>query len=417
VLNKPFHEIARERVAPPTDVKEDIETAESPSIAFLFLHEQPHQIPHCAPILNELCHGVRKAGIHAFVLGRAHSDLLTGLLTPYARRAVKVTTLKSSWLAAGLEALIGGAAPLRRIEALMRTCPHLSKMSMIVTPSATSIMLKTRFGCRESKLVYTRHGAGDRAVGFKPVIAKFDHVMVPGQKIRDRMLAEGLIREGRYSVVGYPKFDCVALTGEARRNFFDDDKPIVLYNPHFDPTLSSWFRHGEHVLDLFSRLDRYNLIFAPHVMLFSRQIHVSANFSSVTWRGYLRKRFERYPNILVDIGSHASIDMTYTQAADVYLGDVSSQVYEFLYRSRPCLFLNSHNVAWENDPNYAHWHLGQVVRSPAEIEAALENSDDHAKIYRPRQARAFLDTFGPSVQGGAKRAADALLTLLEKPEN
>ncbi len=149
-------------------------------------------------------------------------------------------------------------------------------------------------------------------------------------------------------------------------------------------------------------------------MLFSRQIHVTANFSSITWRGYLRKRFERYPNILVDTGSHASIDMTYTQAADVYLGDVSSQVYEFLYRPRPCLFLNSHNIDWETDPNYANWHLGEVVRSPDEIEGALEKFESGAADHRAEQERAFRDTFGPSVKGGAKRAADALLSLLDE---
>ncbi len=47
--------------------------------------------------------------------------------------------------------------------------------------------------------------------------------------------------------------------------------------------------------------------------------------------------------------------MSYTTAADIYLGDVSSQVYEFLYEPRPCLFLNSHEFAWKSDPNFAHW--------------------------------------------------------------
>ena len=418
--NTPFGMTPRERGARPSDAGTHAgagrETAEKPRIAFLFLHEQPHQIPHCVPILNEVCQAIEDADIRVYVLGREHTDLLTSLMTPHARRKVRMKTLKSSRLASGLEALTGGAAPLRRIEALMRLCRRLSKTDLIATPSAIAILLKTKFGCRTSTLVYTKHGSGDRAVGYKPSIAKFDHVMVSGPKIRDRMLAEGVIHEGRHSVVGYPKFDCVTLNDEARRDFFGNDKPIVLYNPHFDPTVSSWFRHGEQVLDVFSRQDRYNLIFAPHVMLFSRQIHVTANFSSITWRGYLRKRFERYPNILVDTGSHASIDMTYTQAADIYLGDVSSQVYEFLYRPRPCLFLNSHDIAWEDDPNYANWHLGEVVRSPSEIEAALEKFESGAADYSAEQARAFRDTFGPSVKGGAKRAADALLSLLEKTE-
>jgi hypothetical protein len=391
-----------------------VEPPKQPRIAFLFLHEQPHQIPHCVPIVNEVCQEISDADIRVFVLGGEHADLLSKLMTPHARRKVRLKTLESSLVASGLEALTGGAAPLRRIEALMRLCRRLKKTDLIATPSAIAILLKTKFGCRTPTLVYTKHGSGDRAVGFKPSIAKFDHVFVSGTKIRDRMLAEGIIHEGRHSVVGYPKFDCVTLNDEARRDFFGNDKPIVLYNPHFDPNVSSWFRHGEQVLDVFSRQDRYNLIFAPHVMLFSRHIHVTSNFSSISWRGHVQKRFKNHPNILVDTGSHASIDMTYTQAADIYLGDVSSQVYEYLYRPRPCIFLNSHNVAWEKDRNYANWHLGEVVDSPNEIEAALKKFESGAVDYSAEQERAFHATFGPSVKGGAKLAAAALVSLLEK---
>ena len=415
-LMKPPDEAAVEQPAEPADIGTRLTTSEKPRIAFLFLHEQPHQIPHCVPIVNEVCQAVGEADIRVYVLGRDHAALLVSLMTPHARRKVRIKTLESSLLASGLEALTGGAAPLRRIEALIRLCRRLSKMDLIATPSAIAILLKTNFGCRTPTLVYTKHGSGDRAVGFKPSIAKFDHVFVSGTKIRDRMLAEGIIHEGRHSVVGYPKFDCVTLNDEVRRDFFGNDKPIVLYNPHFDPNVSSWFRHGEEVLDVFSRQDRYNLIFAPHVMLFSRHIHVTSNFSSISWRGHVQKRFQHHPNILVDTGSHASIDMTYTQAADVYLGDVSSQVYEFLYRPRPCLFLNSHNVAWENDPNYANWHLGQVVRSPGDIEGALEKFESGDVDHSAEQAQAFRETFGPSVKGGARRAAEALLMLLEKTE-
>ena len=49
-----------------------------------------------------------------------------------------------------------------------------------------------------------------------------------------------------------------------------DGRPVVLYNPHVSPHLSSWFRVGRQILDWFVEHDEYQLIFAPHVMLFER---------------------------------------------------------------------------------------------------------------------------------------------------
>jgi len=68
--------------------------------------------------------------------------------------------------------------------------------------------------------------------------------------------------------------------------------------------------------------------------------------------------------------------MTYTQAADVYIGDVSSQVYEFIRTPRPCIFLNLDRIDWQDDPNYAHWHLGQVVDSLDELALALARAHE-----------------------------------------
>lgn len=69
----------------------------------------------------------------------------------------------------------------------------------------------------------------------------------------------------------------------------------------------------------------------------------------------------KVPNIHIDLGSTASTDMAYTLGADIYLGDESSQVYEFLIEPRSCIFLNAHHVQWKNNPYYYHWNLGQVV--------------------------------------------------------
>jgi hypothetical protein len=91
---------------------------------------------------------------------------------------------------------------------------------------------------------------------------------------------------------------------------------VVLYAPHFDRTLSSWHRLGPDLLERLVADQRFNVIFAPHARLRS------------TLGSEELARIERCasPHVHVDLGSARSYDMTYTRAADIYLGDVSSQV-------------------------------------------------------------------------------------------
>ncbi len=388
-----------------------VRVAPSKKIGFLFVHERPHHIPHSAPILNALALQSRKYEIHAFVRKPENLALLKSLLTPEALRRIKLMVLKTPVAATGLEFLAGGAAPLGRIGALYANRDALRRMDVIVSPETTCLLLKTRFGLDKVKFVYSQHGAGDRAIGFNQSLKKFDHILVPGKKILDRMSRDKIICDCNSSVVGYPKFDIIKPGATHASRLFNNDNPTVLYNPHFDPGLSSWFEQGEQVLEYFAERPDYNLIVAPHVMLFTRRLHISGDYNNLKWRGRIKKRYFECANILIDTGSYASIDMTYTRAADIYIGDVSSQVYEFLYQPGLCIFLNTHGVDWEGDPNYAHWDLGKVISSLEEIYGLLAQRTWLRQFYMERQKAAFRNTFGKAVTGSANRAAQALERL------
>jgi hypothetical protein len=388
-----------------------VRVAPSKKIGFLFVHERSHHIPHSAPILNALALQSSKYEIHAFVRKPENLVLLKSLLSSEALRRINLTVLKTPVAATGLEFLAGGAAPIGRIGALYANRNLLKNMDVIVSPETTCLLLKTRFGLDKVKFVYSQHGAGDRSIGFNPSLKKFDHILIPGQKILDRMLNDGIVCDCNSSVVGYPKFDIVDLSATHSSRLFDNDNPTVLYNPHFDPGLSSWFGQGEQVLEYFSERPDYNLIVAPHIMLFTRRLHVSGDFRNLKWRRRIERRYFDCPNILIDTGSNASIDMTYTRAADIYIGDVSSQVYEFLYQPGLCIFLNTHGVDWAGDPNYAHWELGKVISSPTEIDGLLAQRTWLRQFYMERQKTAFRNTFGNSATGSANRAAQALEQL------
>lgn len=387
-----------------------VSTRHSARVGFLFNHDHLHQIPHGVPILAALCKRNPALEIHVFVRGADRAAFLRRLLPAGIPGRIFWHDLKAPLIASILERLFGRAVPIERLGTLVRYRKCFAAMDALIVPETTSLFLKKWPRCRSLRLIYIQHGAGDRAVGFKPAIRHFDHVLVAGPKIKSRMVATGIVRPGGYSEVGYPKFDVIHPGGPPR--LFSNDNPVVLYNPHGHPGLSSWFLDGLKVLEHFRTHPDYNLIFAPHVMLFAKRLHLSLDPWHFRWRREIPARYFSAPNIRIDTGSPACVDMTYTRAADIYLGDVSSQIYEFLHKPRPALFLNSHKVTWEGDANYAHWHLGPVIEEVSSLPALLANRAWHFEKFATRQAEAFKATFGTSAQGGGRRAADAIVQFV-----
>src|SRR5690606_38441003 len=74
------------------------------------------------------------------------------------------------------------------------------------------------------------------------------------------------------------------------------------------------------------------------------------------------------------------------KAADIYIGDVSSQFYEFMTNPRPCIFLNPEGVDYKDDINYRFWQCGDVINSINELNEALKISkENQQKTYKSIQ--------------------------------
>ncbi|WP_293904386.1 hypothetical protein [Phenylobacterium sp.] len=378
-------------------------------IGFLFNHDQVHQVAHSLPIAVALARGGVDAEIVVATTNPRLSAEVVRLGEGLIGSAIELVELglkrRASRLAKGvLEALL----PARKLLIYGDNLDFFRGLDVLVVAEKTSLVLKTRHGLKDLRIVHTRHGAGDRAVGFDAASAGFDHVLVSGMKIRDRLVSEAGVDPQRISVVGYPKFD-VARRGGRARPLIDDGRPVVLYNPHTAPHLSSWYTMGRQVLDWFVEHDEYHLIFAPHVMLFERRLVLTIDKLRADRPGRIDERYLRAPNIHIDLGSRASTTMTYTDRADIYLGDASSQVYEFLLRPRPCLFLNPHRLAWRGDANFAHWQAGRVIETAAELGPALARAPaEHATAYRPVQQAMFAASFDLTEEASSVRAARAV---------
>lgn len=383
-----------------------------PRIGFLYNHDQIHQVAHSLPIaLNLIERG--EAEVSLIVTNPKVAEAVRSMAGTALGQARLIEVAPRTALARGAARLLDRLVPVRKLAIYREQLDLFRQFDALVVSEKSSLLLKTRYGLDRLKLVHTRHGAGDRAIGFSPDSALFDLVLVSGAKIRDRLVAEAGVAPDRIAVVGYCKFDGVG-QNKPDLPILGNRRPTVLYNPHPSPRLSSWFRWGTTIIEQFAAQDRYNLIFAPHVMLFARPWTITIDPPAIARNRLPDPAFQDLPHLMIDPGSGASVDMTYTRAADLYLGDVSSQVYEFLTRPRPCLFLNPHKVDWANDPNYRYWHAGPVIDRVdgliTAVDAAFASFPDYLSVQQ-----ALLDeTFSVTEVPAARRGAEAILAMLER---
>ena len=359
-------------------------------IGFLYNHYAAHQVYHSAPV--------------AYALSARHPQIKTSILCAdqaqleAARRigesmqpghSCHFVQLAVPRYAAVADKLFGNFAFVRKRAVLAANKDFFADLDVLVVTEMTSLALKRYPSLAHLKLVTIPHGVGDDRVGaFDNRMPEFDLVLVSGRKKWDRLRGEIGAVENKIEIVGCPKMEISERQGKARqgkapsRPLFADEKPIVLYNPHYRRKESSWLKMGRKILDYFRDNKKFNLILAPHVILYLRK-----------WRhgAFSLDRYQGFPNIHLDTGSSASVDLTYTRMADIYLGDVSSQVYEFLFlQPRPCLFLNPNRLNprhWQGSNIFDFWKTGEVVESMDEFDKALNNAAANHEHYRAEQKR------------------------------
>lgn len=267
---------------------------------------------------------------------------------------------------------------------------RLRSANALLSSERTSTLLRQMPG-RCPLFLHIPHGAGDRAKGFERRLALFDHVLVAGPKDRERMIAEGVVEPQRCHVIGPIKVAALASAPPPPR-LFANDRRTVLYQPHFDRTLGSFDLLLRRLIDWPGLLDRYNLIVAPHVRLAERLDAAQVRALEAQ---------SRPDSLIIDMGSLRSVDMTYVRSADLYLGDVSSQVYEFIVTSRPCLFVNTTGAVWQDDPNYRMWHYGEVIAADADLLAAIDRAFARHGEFAAAQRAGAAAALGLDPEAGA----------------
>lgn len=389
-------------------------------IIFLFNHDAGHQAAHLAGIAGATALMAQERPVTIAFGSDITRREVAKLLSQEQIDALQWQSLALpktlQFLTAGLNRLL----PVHRLTRLYYHRARLRKAAAIVSTERTCLTLKRHWSKRGGKrpaFVYVPHGSGDRNVAVHPALKDFDLSLVSGQKVQDQLVEAGVATADKVRITGYTKFDI--LRGRTPERFFDNDRPTFLYNPHFDPFMSSWFDQGPDILELFyQNADRLNLIFAPHVMLFYKKVHISPEYKVTKVRPDIDAKYMNAPNIRIDTDSERLFDMSYTLSADAYIGDVSSQVYEFLYRPRACFFIDVHSgQPADAEPAYDFWNNGPVVNSAAELAPMLDQHEAIAARYRDAQETRMAYTADRSdPRPASERGAAALIDYLaERP--
>ncbi len=386
-------------------------------VLFLFNHDAPHQVAHLAGI------AAATARLHpdiecvvAYATQKIRAQLEDLIALDDARRLRWVELELPLW-ARAVSRVADKLLPASRLLRLRLNLKLFAEADLVMSTERTCLRTKKHLSPQDTPL-YAKvpHGAGDRSVAYHPDYKIFDRAFVAGRKVVDQLVAHG-VPEEKVVVIGYPKFETVDMT--AKPDFFGNGRPTFLYNPHFDPHLSSWYDAGPELLKWFASEagQKFNLIFAPHVMLFRKQTHISPEYRQARKRPDVPEEALRAGNILVDVEGPRLFDMSYTLSADAYIGDVSSQVYEFLVRPRPTYFLDCRDDARAEDDDWHHfWKAGPVARSLEDLVPLLKDHEAVGRRYADAQQELVDYTFDLTDTPASERAADAIAQLLGQAE-
>ncbi len=375
-------------------------------VAFLYF-DDIHHIFHSVTIARELAK--LSGDIHVELLASTHrnEDLLKKIATTYEGSNISVKRL-SPPVSYSLLYRFHRKFP-RKSQMLKKHRKYLSTFDAIVGTELSTGKLRRYLKDKTPKLILTKHGAGDRSYGYRTDIKNYDFILIAGEKIRERLEEPGILEHCDYVVSGYAKFDYNTCYYSSLNEIFPDtaDRPTVIYNPHFTTHSSSWAGMGTQIVDFFCESDKYNLIFAPHIMLFDPRF---GNKIQAHWKNH--------KHIHIDTGSLASTDMSYTNLADIYMGDVSSQIYEFIVKPRYCIFFNAHNFNWENDKSFLNWTIGDVVNAGESLSTRLNELLDSYQVrqesYSEKQVKLVRHTFfWDDDKSASLRSAEAIISFLD----
>jgi hypothetical protein len=364
-------------------------------VAFLFLGEML-LVPHLWPIVDALARARPDLRIDLWISTSAHEQLLRGWLEQDAHPGVRLR--RAPGFRRGIAARAGDNPPLpAKLPMLLRLAPRLWRVPVVVCAEQTSLWLPRMLPI-PAQFVFTVHGAGPLNYNKDGRLRHARALFVPSDYLTPQHLAHGIAADA-IRVTGYAKAAFRPSLGAA--DIFAERHPVLLYSPHWQRYRSSWWEWGRAIVAMLAAQTHYNIVLAPHQRLFERDPEARAFLAG----------FADLPHVHLDSGSFAMVDGSYTAMADLYLGDSSSQIIEYLARPRPCIVLDSPAMDWKPDD---YRQCGAVVRRLDDLWSAILGAEAAHPAYRGVQQAFAEQALGDAGMDAPQRAAEAIVGLLPK---
>jgi len=366
-------------------------------IAFLFLGEML-LAPHIWPIIDALARLRLGMPIDLWVSTSAHEALIRDWLGP-AHSNVRLRRAPGFHHLGDIAK--GHNPPLpSKLPILARLAPRLLRARVVICAEQTSLWIPRilPFGPR---FIFTVHGAGPLNYNPDGRLKCAYRVLVPSGLHTVEHLANGILAE-RIVETGYAKASFAPSL--KRTDLFGNERPVLLYAPHWQRHRSSWWDWGREIVRLLAMQDRFNVILAPHQRLFERDPGARAVLEEV----------RALPHVHADDGSFAMVDGSYTAMADMYLGDSSSQIVEFLARPRPCVLLQSPGMAWRTADQGGYQRCGETVDRIDRLWSAIEDAAGRHADYRAFQEDFARQALGDTSAEAPLRAAREILASMAR---
>jgi hypothetical protein len=196
----------------------------------------------------------------------------------------------------------------------------LDSYNLVITPT----FLRPDERSKRTRAVQVFHGMSDKPFTYKQNFSGYLRCLCTGKRQVDHLLSHKHNHSTQCELIGYPKFDNLPLLPP----LFDNEKKTVIYCP-------AWHKQGLSSIDLFLATPKiitaitkeYNLIIKPHPDFFSRPRKF--------FKQKIVDQLEKIPNTtLINSGSV----MPLFAQADLFIGDISTVGYEWLYFDKPMLF-------------------------------------------------------------------------------
>ncbi len=251
------------------------------------------------------------------------------------------------------------------------------------------------------------HGTSDKTYGLKPQVREYDLLLLAGERSYRVMKKAGLLKDGNYAVIGYPKADRV-FRGEFNRDQavkdlgLDPAFPTILYAPtwrdaKFNTSLSKF---GREVLSQLPAGKNLIVKLHPNTKRYDRK-----NYRMV------KELSEENPRIKLLGYDHDVIPIM--AAADLLIADISSVSHEYLSFDRPLVFLDARLFPFGRLKTWV-WRCGPVVRKKGEVWKTVEKAFAAPEAYAQERKTAREEIFYQPDGHAAERAAEAIKEFLAK---